>query len=192
MLARASTRKNGDMRVSTPDPESNGGWLSGEDLDYVRRRVPILYVEAIPVRLAPSGELEHIGLLLQANEDGVMTRAFVSGRVNYGESLRDTLNRHLEKDLGPMALPQLPACLTPVTVAEYSPIPGARLVDERQHAVSLVYVVPVSGECDPCENALEVSWLTPGEALDPDLLEELEGGRARILKTVIGQLSAWP
>ncbi|CAG7844249.1 hypothetical protein USB125703_00475 [Pseudoclavibacter triregionum] len=182
--------QNGPMQVGTPDPES--GWLSDDDLEFVRRRVPMLYVEAIPVRLDAAGAVEHLGLLLRANEDGVMTRAFVSGRVNYGESVRSALMRHLEKDLGPMALPQLPPAIVPFTVAEYAPMPWGKLVDERQHAVALVFVVPVAGECDPRQDALELSWLTPQEALDPDLLDELEGGRSRILRTAIGHLGGWP
>jgi len=178
------------MTVRTPDPES--GWLSDDELEIARRRVPILYVEAIPVRVDAVGNVEHLGLLLRADADGVMTRSFVSGRVKYGESIRDALIRHLEKDLGPMAFPQLPQALVPFTIAEYSPAPWSKFRDTRQHAVSLVFTVPVAGECDPRQDALELSWLTPREALDPDLLDELEGGRSAILRTAVGHLGLWP
>lgn len=178
------------MTVRTPDPES--GWLSDDELGLIRRRVPILYVEAIPVRLDATGRLEHIGLLLRADAEGVITRAFVSGRVNYGEELRSALLRHLEKDLGTLAFPQLPASLQPFTVAEYQPVSWSRLHDPRQHAVALVYIVPVPGDCKPRQDALELSWLTAQEALDPDLLDELEGGRGAILRSAIGHLGAWP
>lgn len=177
------------MQLGTPDPES--GWLDDDELELVRRRVPMVYVEAIPVRVDASGWVEHLGLLLRANDEGVMTRTFVSGRINYGESIREALLRHLEKDLGAMALPQLPPSIAPFTIAEYTPFPWSRLTDERQHAVSLVFLVPVSGECDPRQDALEISWLAPEEALDPDLLDELEGGRGDLLKTAIGQLGRW-
>lgn len=178
------------MSVQTPDPESS--WLSDDELTVIRRRVPMLYVEAIPVRLDATGTLEQIGVLLRADGVGVMTRTFVSGRVQYGETLRSALLRHLEKDLGTMAFPQLPASLTPFTVAEYGPMPWHGLHDDRQHAVALVYIVPVQGDCDPRQDALELTWLTAAEALDPDLLEELEGGRGAILRTAIGHLGAWP
>lgn len=178
------------MTVRTPDPESS--WLGEDELALIRRRVPILYVEAIPVRVDGSGRLEQIGLLLRADPDGVMTRTFVSGRVHYGEEVRAALLRHLEKDLGNMVFPQLPASLVPFTVAEYSPMPWSALHDERQHAVALVYIVPVTGDCSPRQDALEVSWLTAAEALDPDLLEEMEGGRGRVLRSAIGHMSAWP
>lgn len=178
------------MTVRTPDPESS--WLGEDELALIRRRVPILYVEAIPVRVDGSGRLEEIGLLLRADESGVMTRTFVSGRVNYGEAVRSALLRHLEKDLGAMVFPQLPPSPVPFTVAEYSPMPWANLRDERQHAVALVYIVPVTGDCSPRQDALEVSWLTAQEALDPDLLDEMEGGRGRVLRSAIGALNAWP
>lgn len=180
----------GDMDVRTPDPESSG-WLSEDDLAFIRRRTPILYVEAIPVRLDAAGRVESLGLMLRANEDGLITRSFVSGRVQYGERVRDALVRHLEKDLGAMAFPQLPMTLVPFTVAEFSPLPVGDLYDERQHAVALVYLVPVTGDCEPRQDALEVTWLTPEEAKDPDLLDELEGGRARILRCALGHIAAW-
>ena len=44
----ARGRHNGAMAVRTPDP--NPGWLSDEDLYEARRRLPMVYVEAIPVR----------------------------------------------------------------------------------------------------------------------------------------------
>ena len=183
--------QNRHMDVRTPDPESGGGWLSDDDLSLSRRRTPILYVEAIPVRVDGAGRVEHIGLLLRANDEGMIARTFVSGRVHYGEAVRTALMRHLEKDLGTMAFPQLPASLVPFTIAEYSPLPITDLYDERQHAVALVFIVPVTGECQPRQDALEVTWVTTDEAKDPDLLEELEGGRGKILRAAIGQLGRW-
>lgn len=165
--------------------------MNEDDLSLIRRRIPILYVEAIPVRVDQQGKVEHLGLLLRGNEDGMITRTFVSGRVHYGETIRSALLRHLEKDLGPMAFPVLPMHLSPFTVAEFSPMPMTDLHDDRQHAVALEYIVPVSGECAPRQDALEVTWVTPDEAKDPDLLDELEGGRGKVLRTAIGYLDCW-
>ncbi|GGA73046.1 DUF4916 domain-containing protein [Pseudoclavibacter endophyticus] len=177
--------------MRTPDPES--GWLSDDELERMRRRVPMLYVEAIPVRLDATGRLEQLGMLLRADgATGIMARTFVSGRVQYGETVRSALLRHLEKDLGTVAFPQLPATLTPFTIAEYGPMPWDGLYDPRQHAVALVYIVPVQGDCNPRQDALELTWLTAEEALDPDLLDELEGGRGAVLRSAIGHLGAWP
>jgi hypothetical protein len=47
----------------------------------------------------------------------------VTGRVLFGERIRDALLRHLEKDLGPVALPRIPPAPSPFTVVEYFPSP---------------------------------------------------------------------
>ena len=173
--------------VRTPDP--NPGWLSEEDLDRARATLPIVYVQAIPVRLDPLGCLSEIGLLLTANDEGRMVRTFVSGRVMYRETVRAALLRHLEKDLGPLAFPQLPPSVVPCTVAEYFPAPSETgLTDDRQHAVALVYVVPVTGECQPRQNALELTWLTPEEALGEDIQAEFIGGRGDLVRQALAHV----
>jgi hypothetical protein len=172
------------MNVRTPDPYP--GWLSEEDLYEARQRLPMVYVEAIPVRLDPLGYVTEIGLLLQADNEGTMIRSFVSGRVLYRETIRAALLRHLEKDLGPLALPQLPVSPVPFTIAEYFPTPSqTNFTDDRQHAVALAYIIPVSGECDPRQDALELTWMTPEEALSPAVQEELAGGRGDLLRQAI-------
>lgn len=173
--------------VGTPDP--NSAWLGDDELRSLRRRVPILYVEAVPVRTDGLGVVTAVGLLLRANDAGEIARTVVSGRVMYGETLRDALFRHLEKDLGPMAFPQLPASPVPFQVAEYFPFPGvSAFTDERQHAVSLAYVVPVTGTCDPRQDALELSWLTPAEAASPAVTGELEGGRGALVRAALASV----
>lgn len=175
------------MSVRTPDP--NPGWLSDDELEHVRRRLPILYVEAVPVRVDGVGRITEVGLLLRANSDGAMTRTLVSGRVMYGETLRDALFRHLEKDLGPMAFPLIPSAAVPAHVAEYFPMPGiSSYVDERQHAVSLVFVVPVTGTCDPRQDALEVTWMTPAQALSDEVTSEMEFGRGTLLRAALASV----
>lgn len=183
--------------VGTPDPdpdpnfdaERNSAWLSDMELAEVRRHLPILYVEAVPVRVDGMGVVTHVGILLRANDRGAITRTLVSGRVMYGETLRDALFRHLEKDLGPMAFPQLPASAVPFQVAEYFPIPGISVYsDDRQHAVSLAYVVPVTGTCEPRQDALELSWVTPAEAASTAMHAEMEGGRGALLRAALASV----
>jgi ADP-ribose pyrophosphatase YjhB (NUDIX family) len=174
-------------------PNPNPGWLSPEELERVRLRIPLLYVEAVPVRVDGSGIVTEVGILLRANDVGEITRTIVSGRVLHGETLRDALYRHLEKDLGPMAFPQLPPSPVPFTVAEYFPIPGlGPYHDDRQHAVSLAYVVPVTGTTDPRQDALELTWMTPEEAASEAVSSEMEGGRGALVRAAlasVGRLS---
>lgn len=172
-----------------PPVNTNPGWLSEDELAFVRGRMPVLYVEAVPVRVDGQGQVNEVGLLLRSTPEGVMTRALVAGRVRFGETVRDALFRHLENDLGPMAFPLIPASPVPAQVAEFFPLPGiSAYVDERQHAVSLVFVVPVTGSCSPRQDALEVTWMSPEEALAPDTLDELAGGRGRLLRQALASV----
>ena len=179
------------VSVRTPDP--NPGWLSDEELATIRQRLPLLYVEAVPVRVDGLGQVTEVGILLRVNPNGEISRTIVSGRVMYGETLRDALFRHLEKDLGPMAFPQLPASPTPFSVAEYFPPPTfGRYRDERQHAVALAYVVPVTGTCDPRQDALEITWMTPEEAAGAQVSAEMEGGRGALLRAALASVGRLP
>lgn len=158
------------------------GWLSGAEIANVRKNLPILYVNAVPVRVDDSGDVIAVGLLLGVGPDGSIARALISGRVLYHERVRDALLRHIEKDLGPVALPQVPPSPQPFTVAEYFPTPGVTpFHDPRQHAVSLAYIVPVRGDCAPQHDALDLTWFTPEEALEPQVLRELSGGQDVLL-----------
>ena len=182
---------DGSFGSPTPDSASNPGWLSDIELAEIRRRMPILYVEAVPVRTDGVGAVTEVGILLRATPLGEMTRTIVSGRVRYGESVRDALFRHLENDLGPMAFPLLPPQPVPFTVAEYFPMPGASAFhDERQHAVSLAFVVPVTGTCQPRQDALEVTWMAPAEAASDALSAEMEGGRGSLIRLALASVGA--
>jgi ADP-ribose pyrophosphatase YjhB (NUDIX family) len=169
--------------------QSDTGWLSREEMDAARERLPILYVDAVPVRVDEQGTVTALGLLLRIGEDGQVKRALVSGRVLYHERVRSALLRNLEKDLGPLALPRVPLTPQPFTIAEYFPTPGVTAFhDPRQHAVSLAYVVPVEGDCAPQQDALELTWVSPEEARDPAVLAELANGQSTLLLQALAHL----
>lgn len=175
---------------SEPTPD---GWLTENELATARSHLPLLYVDAVPVRVDESGDVVAVGLLLRVNRAGVMTRALVSGRVMYHERVRDALLRHLEKDLGPVALPQIPAAPQPFTVAEYFPTPGVTPYhDARQHAVSLAYVVPVAGDCQPQQDALDLAWMTPEEACAEQVQVEMTGGQGYLLRQAMAHVGRLP
>jgi hypothetical protein len=52
--------------------------------------------------------------------------------------------------------------------------------------------VPVSGECNPRQDALELTWLTPEEAMHPEVLDDLEGGRGTLLKQALAAVGTLP
>lgn len=180
--------------MAPTETETRPGWLTDEELDEVRGRVPLVYVEAVPVRIDHLSQVERVGLLLRSRPDGTISRAVVSGRVLWGETVREALWRHLSKDLGPEAEPQLPTEPSPFTVAEYFPNDrrGTGFTDSRQHAVSLAYVVPVEGECVPAEDTLELTWLRPTEAVSAGVADEMTGGQDKLVRLALAHAGALP
>ncbi len=176
-------------RSMTEMTETTPGWLAPEELESARARMPILYIDAVPVRVDETGVVTRVGLLLRIGADGAVSRALVSGRVLHHERVRDALMRHLEKDLGPTALPRVPASPQPFTIAEYFPTQGITPYhDPRQHAVSLAYVVPVAGDCRPRQDALDLVWFTPEEASSPLVQQEMLGGQGVLLKQALAHV----
>ena len=173
--------------------DTRGSWLAADELASARERLPMVYVDAVPVRTDAQGSVTEVGLLLRAMPDGTISRAVVSGRVLYGERVRDALLRHLEKDLGPMALPQVPPSPQPFTVIEYFPDPQVTgFTDPRQHAVSLVFIVPVAGDCAPSQDALDLVWVTPHEAAAPEFQAEMSGGHGRLVRMALAHCGLLP
>ncbi len=192
-MGASLTQRCDTASVSDIDIETEETWLSHEDLETVRGRVPMVYVDAVPVRVDSIGEVTEVGLLLRAMPDATVSRALVTGRVLFGERIRHALLRHIEKDLGPLALPRLPPNPTPFTVAEYFPDPQVSgFHDPRQHAVSLAYVVPVDGDPEPYADALDLAWVTPEEATSPEVRAEMTGGHDRLLRLALAHVGRLP
>ena len=176
-----------------PSVESSVGWLQPEELDDIRDRVPMVYVDAVPVRADHLGRVERVGLLLRQRPDGTISRAVVSGRVLWGETIREALWRHLAKDLGADAEPLLPPDPAPFTVAQYFPDPKRTgFVDPRQHAVALAYLVPVVGECAPARDTLDLTWVTPREAVSEGVAAEMSGGQDRLVRIALAHAGCLP
>jgi hypothetical protein len=173
------------------DTQSN--WLSDDDISTMRGKMPVVYINAIPVLCDDLGIVTHIGLLLRLGADGDVNREIVSGRILYGERVRDALLRHLEKDLGPLALPQIPASPQPFTVVEYFPNPDITgFYDPRQHAVSLAYIVPVGGDCEPSQDSLDLVWLRPDEVTSPTVAAELSPGHEKLVRRALAHVGRLP
>ena len=173
--------------------ETDPRWLDEATLESVRGQVPMVYVEAVPVRVDHLGRIERVGMLLRAQADATVSRAVVSGRVLYREALRDALWRHLSKDLGPDAAPHLPTSVAPFTVAEYFPdTDETGFHDPRQHAVALGYIVPCDGQCVPPPNVLDLAWLSPEEATSPTVAEEMSSGHGRLVRRALAYAGQLP
>ena len=173
--------------------DTRASWLSEDELNSARERLPIVYVDAVPVRTDGTGQIVSIGLLLRGMPDGSISRAIVSGRILYGERVRDALLRHLEKDLGGLALPQVPTSPQPFAVVEY--FPSAEVTgfhDPRQHAVALAFIVPIDGDCAPSQDALDLVWVSPQVATSPEFASEMSGGQGRLVRMALAHCGLLP
>jgi hypothetical protein len=71
-------------------------------------------------------------------------------------------------------------------VAEYFPAPShTGFTDDRQHAVALAYIIPVTGDCSPRQDALELTWMTPQEVMSSDVQLEFSGGRGALIRQAL-------
>lgn len=177
------TRSRGSGRVTPP------GWIDANELNRVRREMPVAYVEVVPVRVDDFGRVTSIGSLLRVSDSGmIVERTLIAGRVLYHETIREAIARNIAKDLGDIALPVLPQGLTPFTVAEFFPTPGVSpYYDERQHAIALCYIVPIAGDCKPQDETLDVEWVDPRSADFNEFLEQMSDGHDYIVR----QALAW-
>jgi len=173
--------------------DTRTNWLDPEALAAVRGQVPLVYVDAVPVRVDDMGQITHVGMLLRQAPDGSISRTVVSGRILLGERVREALLRHLEKDLGPLALPRIPPEPAPFTVVEYFPDPSiSGFHDPRHHAVSLAFVVPVSGDCHPTQEALDLGWFTPEQVVAADMRRDMTGGHDRLVRLALASAGRLP
>jgi ADP-ribose pyrophosphatase YjhB (NUDIX family) len=181
------------MEIVSDQIDIKTNWLDPNALDQVRGQVPLVYVDAVPVRVDDMGQVTSVGMLLRQAPDGSISRTVVSGRVLLGERIREALLRHLEKDLGPLALPNIPPEPAPFTVVEYFPDPTiSGFHDPRHHAVSLAFVVPVSGDCQPSQQALDLGWFSPEQAVSEHMRKEMTSGHDRLIRLALASVGQLP
>ena len=161
-----ANRHRGEFDDITPEDFIRGmgnppGWLPSDEINRMRHEIPIPYVVVVPVRTDDLGRVAQIGSLLRVTDDGGIERTLIAGRVLYHESLREAVARNVAKDLGDIALPQLP--------------------------ISLCYVVPIAGDCKPQDETLDVEWVDPSG----DMLDTFVGQMANGYGTIVRQALAW-
>ena len=188
-----ANRHRGEFDDITPEDFIRGmgnppGWLPSDEINRMRHEIPIPYVVVVPVRTDDLGRVAQIGSLLRVTDDGGIERTLIAGRVLYHESLREAVARNVAKDLGDIALPQLPISLQPFTVAEFFPTPGlSEYYDPRQHAIALCYMVPIAGDCKPQDETLDVEWVDPKSDVMNTFVAQMVNGHGRIVR----QALAW-
>ncbi|MCF2436434.1 NUDIX hydrolase family protein [Streptomyces thinghirensis] len=169
--------------------ETTPGWLSTDELEMARARMPILYVEAVPVRVDDSGEVTSVGLHRASVPTGTVSRTLVSGQVLHHERVRDALLRHLEKDLGAVALPRCRPRSSRSRWPNTSPRTASRRLPRSAAARGLLaYVVPVAGDCRPAPGRWTWSGSARRRALSPAVQSEMPGGHGVLLKQALAHV----
>ena len=151
----------------TADPN----WLDPGDWRRAQATLPIACVDVLPVRVAADGRVERVGLIHRDTPHQGRRWCLVGGRLRRDESLADAAARQLRETLGPaVAFDPVAVGRQPDHVVQY--FTTARpdgLLDPRQHAVTMVYIVPILGG-DPHVGgeAFDFRWFPPTALPPPD------------------------
>ena len=58
--------------------------------------------------------------------------------------------------------------------------------------MSLAYVVPVDGDCQPTQEALDLAWFSPAEAVSERVRAEMTGGHDRLIRLALAHVGELP
>jgi ADP-ribose pyrophosphatase YjhB (NUDIX family) len=167
------------MPLPAPTPPH---WLPEEEWRKIQRCLPILCVEVLPVRRA-GGAVSEIGLILRDTPHEGVRWCLLGGRLRYGEPLAGAVGREIREALGGVGF-AWDGDGEPLAVAQYLPTPQAGgLHDPRQHAVSLVHAVALSGPPSPQGEARDFRWFAPAR-----LPEAIGFGQQALLDTCLSRL----
>ena len=180
--------------MSEIETVTDTSWLSEEQLELMRAHVPVVYVEAVPVRVDALGNVtQHRPVAARGRrrldqpddrQRPGASSASASARRCCGTARRISA-RWRCRGYRSIRLRS--------RSSSTSPIPDKTgFHDPRQHAVSLVYVVPVDGECEPTQEALDLAWFTPAQAASPAVIGQMTGGQDRLLRLALAHVGQLP
>ena len=165
-------------------PDRPRHWIPDELWRTIQRSIPIVCVDAVPVRLTtkPDGRqiVTSVGLIRRAVPDpfgepdgssltGRSGWGIVGGRMRHGATFAEELARQIRETLGPETVATPIDATNPTYVAQYSPHgPDSRFdaTDPRQHAIGLTWIVTLVGTLSPQGEATGFDWF-PVDALPP-------------------------
>jgi len=166
----------------TPDRPRH--WIPDDLWRSIQRSIPIVCVDAIPVRLTTKPDrcqtVTSVGLIRRAvpvpfgEPDGSSLTGrsgwgIVGGRMRHGATFAEELARQVRETLGPAAVVTPIDPTNPTYVAQYSPHgPDSRFdaTDPRQHAIGVTWIVTLVGPLSPQGEATGFHWF-PVDALPP-------------------------
>jgi len=164
-------------------------WLPEDDWRKVQRCLPILCVEVLPVRRA-GGAVREIGLIRRNTPHQGIRWCLIGGRLQYDELIAEAVGREIREALGEGVGYVWDGRDEPLKVAQYMPTTQkGEYFDPRQHAVSLVFAVDLSGAPSPRGEALDFQWFSL------DRIPEAESvgfGHGKLLADCLRALAAIP
>ncbi len=152
-----------------PPMSDNPNWLAADDWKWTQDHVPIACVDVVPVRLTPAGRVDRVGLIHRDVPHQGRRWCMVGGRLWRDESFPAAAARQLRETLGPaVAFEPVADGRQPDHVVQYftTPRPDG-LIDPRQHAVTLCFVVPLTTDAVAAGGeAYDFRWF-PADRLPP-------------------------
>lgn len=135
--------------------------LSEEEYEFVTSRIPIVCVDAVLYDVAG----KKIGLIIRATGSETNRYTLIGGRVNHGESLKESMGRHLKKDLNINDFTYYKCAEEkPVHVHQYihgdkTPVATNFGFDPTKNAIALTYILTTNDYPNPRDEAREFAWL---------------------------------
>ncbi len=132
--------------------------------------MPIACADCVPVRLASDGQtIEQIGLIHRDTPHQGKRWCMVGGRMYRNESVADAIARQLRETLGPDVLFEIDFDRQPDFVAQYFTQKRSEgLLDPRQHALTMAFVVPIRGVVVAMGEADLFQWFDRDSLPAPD------------------------
>jgi ADP-ribose pyrophosphatase YjhB (NUDIX family) len=147
---------------------SNPHWLDAADWKWVQDTVPVACVDVLPLQLATDGRtIARVGMIYRDTPHQGRRWCLVGGRMWRNESLVEAATRQIRETLGTVVRFHITPEAQPHYVAQYfTSQRNIGLLDPRQHAVAMVFAVPIEGEIVAGGEAAEFAWFAP-DALPP-------------------------
>ncbi len=145
------------------------GWLDASDWKRAQETLPIACVDVVPVRLDRSEKIEQVGLIFRDTPHQGRRWCMVGGRLWRNELVAEAIRRQLFETLGTHIAFKIEPDPQPTYVSQY--FPTARevgSVDPRQHALTLNFIIPITGQPQAGGEAIEFRWFAPSQLPAPD------------------------
>lgn len=143
------------------------GWMEESDWLRAQKTMPIACVDVLAMEVR-DGALERVGLIRRFTPHQGERWCLIGGRLGRNESFREAIVRQVHDALGGAIRYELPNDPQPTFVAQYftQSQPGT-LFDPRQHAIGMVFGVPIEGDVCAQGEALSFRWFEPSSLPPP-------------------------